>query len=86
MKWLAEENVVNIATGKHFTWGGTKALILAPRNWAIRTYNEEIIYDDDNELVMGDREPIFSTLDTWYLLQKLKGRDAKNPDQTSATC
>lgn len=77
MKWLAEENVINIVTGKHFTWGGTKAMILAPRNWGIRTYNEEIIYDDDNEIVMGDWEPIFPTLDTWYLVQALKGRDAK---------
>ncbi|MEV5737241.1 recombinase family protein [Streptomyces sp. NPDC052292] len=85
MKWLAGENVINIATGKHFTWGGTKAMILAPRNWGIRTYNEEIIYDDANEIVMGDWEPIFPTLDTWYLLQKLKGRDAKNPGEANVS-
>lgn len=85
MKWLAEENVVNAATGKHFTWGGTKAMILAPRNWGIRTYNEEIIYDDQNEIVMGDWEPIFPTLDTWHLTQKLKGRDAKNPSEANVS-
>ncbi|WP_030386496.1 recombinase family protein [Streptomyces sp. NRRL S-241] len=78
MKWLAnEKNVINPATGKHFTWGGTKAMILAPRNWGIRTYNEEIIYDDQNEIVMGNWEPIFPTLDTWFQVQALKGRDAK---------
>ncbi|MFE9455945.1 recombinase family protein [Streptomyces californicus] len=78
MKWLAEEmNVINPATGKHFTWGGTKAMILAPRNWGIRTYNEEIIYDDNNEIVMGDWDPIFPTLDTWHLLKGIKGRDTK---------
>ncbi|MFE0773878.1 recombinase family protein [Streptomyces sp. NPDC058861] len=72
MKWLADENVFNTATGKHFTWGGTKAMIFAPRNWGIRTYNEEIIYDDDNEIVMGDWEPLFPTLDTWHMVQALK--------------
>ncbi|MEU3825190.1 recombinase family protein [Streptomyces sp. NPDC029080] len=85
MKWLAAENVINTATGKHFTWGGTKAMILAPRNWGIRTYNEEIIYDDDNEIVMGDWEPLFDTLDGWYLLQKLKGRDSKNPGESNVS-
>ncbi|MFF3417998.1 recombinase family protein [Streptomyces sp. NPDC002698] len=79
MKWLAEDmQVVNPATGKHFTWGGTKAMILAPRNWGIRTYNEELIYDDDNEIVMGDWQPLFPTLDTWHRLQGIKGRDARS--------
>ncbi|MFI5865877.1 recombinase family protein [Streptomyces sp. NPDC051546] len=77
MKWLATENVINAATGKHFTWGGTKAMIHAPRNWGIRAYNEEIIYDDDNEIVMGDWDPLFSSLDTWHLLQATKGRDSR---------
>lgn len=77
MKWLAEENVINSATGKHFTWGGTKAMILAPRNWGVRTYNEEIIYDDDNEIVMGDWEPLFPTLDTWHLAQAIKASGSK---------
>lgn len=77
MKWLADEQVINPATGKHFTWGGTKAMICSPRNWGIRAYNEEIIYDDANEIVMGDWEPIFKTLDTWFQLQALKGRDAR---------
>ncbi|MEU7472359.1 recombinase family protein [Streptomyces sp. NPDC044984] len=87
MKWLAEEHVINTATGKHFTWGGTKAMILAPRNWGIRTYNEELIYDDDNEIVMGDWEPIFGTLDTWYQLQAIKGRDSKNnPGESNVSC
>ncbi|MFK0231250.1 recombinase family protein [Streptomyces sp. NPDC090303] len=76
MKWLAAEGVTNPVTGKHFTWGGTKAMIHAPRNWGIRTYNEEIIYDDTNEIVMGDWDPLFPTLDTWHLLQSVKGRDA----------
>ncbi|GAA4104347.1 recombinase family protein [Streptomyces hundungensis] len=74
MKWLADEKVINIATGKHFTWGGTKAMVIAPRNWGIRTYNEEIIYDDDNEIVMGDWEPIFPTLNTWHLIQAIKAK------------
>lgn len=87
MKWLADDmQVINPATGKHFTWGGTKAMILAPRNWGIRTYNEEIIYDDNNEIVMGDWESIFETLDTWYLLQSVKGRDAKqNPGEANVS-
>ncbi|MFF9653044.1 recombinase family protein [Streptomyces sp. NPDC014622] len=77
MKWLADENVINTATGKYFTWGGTKAMVLAPRNWGIRTYNEEIIYDDDNKIVMGDWEPIFKSLDTWYLVQAKKSETAR---------
>ncbi|MFC9231320.1 recombinase family protein [Streptomyces decoyicus] len=86
MKWLADENVINVATGKHFTWGGTKAMIMAPRNWGIRTYNEELIYDDENEIVMGDWDPIFPTLDGWHLLQALKGRDAhKNPAEANVS-
>lgn len=76
MKWLASEDVTNIATGKCFTWGGTKAMIISPRNWGIRTYNEEIIYDDDNNIVMGAWEPIFPTLDTWHLVQALKTQGA----------
>lgn len=83
MKWLAAEKVINIATGKHFTWGGTKAMILAPRNWGIRTYNEEVIYDDDDEIVMGDWKPIFETLETWYQLQAIRGRDAKQTPSES---
>ncbi|MGW0500284.1 recombinase family protein [Streptomyces sp. NPDC003007] len=81
MKWLADDEkgpgVINPATGKHFTWGGTKAMILAPRNWGIRTYNEEIIYDDENEIVMGDWDPIFASLDTWYLVQAKKEATAR---------
>jgi site-specific DNA recombinase len=84
MKWLADEkNVINPVTGKHFTWGGTKAMVLAARNWGIRTYNEEIIYDDQNEIVMGDWEPIFATLDTWWKVQGVKGATAKQTPGSS---
>ncbi|MFC4501719.1 MULTISPECIES: recombinase family protein [Streptomyces] len=84
MKWLAsDKSVVNPATGKHFTWGGTKAMILAPRNWGIRTYNEDIIYDDANEIVMGDWDPIFDSLDTWYKVQAKKAETARQEAGTA---
>ncbi|MCY0941882.1 recombinase family protein [Streptomyces antarcticus] len=86
MQWLADENVINIATGKHFTWGGTKAMIYSPRNWGIRTYKEEIIYDDGNAIVMGNWEPIFPTMDTWHLVQSLrKQRSKQNPGESNVS-
>ncbi|MFB7713682.1 recombinase zinc beta ribbon domain-containing protein [Streptomyces sp. NPDC056105] len=85
MKWLAtEKSVTNPATGKHFTWGGTKTMVLSPRNWGVRTYNDEIIYDDNGEIVRGNWEAIFETLDTWYQVQALKGRDANLVTSESA--
>ncbi|QCX75688.1 hypothetical protein C9F11_10025 [Streptomyces sp. YIM 121038] len=85
MKWLASENVINQATGKHFTWGGTKAMILAPRNWGIRTYNDDLIYDDNGEIVMGDWEALFQNLETWHQIQALKGRDAKGTGESNVS-
>ncbi|GAA3239674.1 hypothetical protein GCM10020256_60980 [Streptomyces thermocoprophilus] len=83
MKWLNDEGAVNTTTGRAFTWGGTKAMIYAPRNWGIRTYNEEIIYDDDQNIVMGDWEPLFESLSGWFQLQSIKGRDSQSKTKES---
>ncbi|WP_406728223.1 recombinase family protein [Streptomyces sp. GD-15H] len=72
MKRLAAENTINTATGKHFTRGGTEAMILAPRNRGIRTHDEEIAYVDDDEIVMGHWDPILDSPDTWYPVQAKK--------------
>ncbi|MGW0930649.1 recombinase family protein [Streptomyces sp. NPDC002644] len=82
--WLHEQGVTNPATGKPFTWAGTKEMIYAARNAGIRIHLGEPIFDEDGKYVMGDWEPIVSVEIYEALAAVRKAKKGKPQQKTAA--